>query len=446
MEAPIELLSRILTKEFVRELYEESGAHFRESMFNPAMVIWLMIQGRLSGQRTLNNLLDTYREGVGGAFVEWQVEAKEALSRSTSGISQARSRVPVPVVYGVVAAIEEEIRMSHEKHTWQGQRAFIIDGTDFRVKAEGDLVKKYPPYRAGKRRSPWSNIRSCIGVDVVSGVALRPESGAMFGKVSVGEVPLAKRLMERLPKNSIVIADRGLGTFAVAYTAVKGGHDVLLRLTEARAKQACGKSAIKGEQEIVWQVGRKTQGLHAEIAHNATLDGRIIKHVLKRQGYRDIVLFLFTTLTHSVEDIVALYKLRWRVETDIRTIKTTIEMGLLDTRSVNMVEKEIALGIAAYNIIRHLMAYGAKRSNIEPRDISFSRYRSMIRTLGAHVLYEKTSESERLGFEEWLTKDLQQIKIPQRPGRSEPRKILRQPRPFPFLVGSRSRARKNNLA
>ena len=89
--------------------------------------------------------LVSYREGVGGAFVEWQVKAKDALSRSTSGISQARSRVPVPVVYGVVAAIEEEIRMSHEKHTWQGQRAFIIDGTDFRVKAEGDLGKKYPP-------------------------------------------------------------------------------------------------------------------------------------------------------------------------------------------------------------------------------------------------------------------------------------------------------------
>ena len=38
-----------------------------------------------------------------------------------------------------------------------------------------------------------------------------------------------------------------------------------------------------------------------------------------------------------------------------------------------MLEKEVLFGIAAYNLVRAVVAIAAKKLNIEPRKISFSR-------------------------------------------------------------------------
>src|SRR4029077_8499436 len=58
--------------------------------------------------------------------------------------------------------------------------------------------------------------------------------GAKFGSQAVGEAELAKRVIARLPKKSIVLADRNFGVFSVAYEASQAGHDFVMRLTDQR--------------------------------------------------------------------------------------------------------------------------------------------------------------------------------------------------------------------
>ena len=61
----------------------------------------------------------------------------------------------------------------------------------------------------------------------------------------------------------------------------------------------------------------------------------------------------------SAHELGALYKMRWNIEVDFRTIKATLEMDVLRCKSQPMVEKEIAVYFLAYNLVRWAMAKAA---------------------------------------------------------------------------------------
>ena len=61
---------------------------------------------------------------------------------------------------------------------------------------------------------------------------------------------------------------------------------------------------------------------------------------------------LVTTLLNPMfVSVGALYKMRWNIEVDFRTIKATLEMDILRCKSQPMVDKEIAVFFMAYNLV-----------------------------------------------------------------------------------------------
>jgi hypothetical protein len=90
------------------------------------------------------------------------------------------------------------------------------------------------------------------------------------------------------------------------------------------------------------------------------------------------LLYLFTTLELPVTEIVDMYGLRWNVETDLRSLKRTVGLHQLGSKSVDMVEKELLLAIAAYNLVRAVMCLAARRANIGPRQLSFSFVQTVV--------------------------------------------------------------------
>ena len=51
-----------------------------------------------------------------------------------------------------------------------------------------------------------------------------------------------------------------------------------------------------------------------------------------------------------------LYAQRWQIEVDFRSIKTHMGMEMLRCKTPDMVEKEIAVNLLAYNLIRNSIA------------------------------------------------------------------------------------------
>ena len=90
-----------------------------------------------------------------------------------------------------------------------------------------------------------------------------------------------------------------------------------------------------------------------------------------RRG-KAIQLYLVTTLDLPVEQILELYGFRWNIELDLRSLKQTVHLHSLRSTTPAMAEKELVLGVTAYNFVRAAIWAAAQAANLDPRRISFS--------------------------------------------------------------------------
>ena len=67
---------------------------------------------------------------------------------------------------------------------------------------------------------------------------------------------------------------------------------------------------------------------------------------------RVYVTTLLNAKRYHKQELAMLYKERWKIELDFRSIKTNMGMEMLRCKTPDMVKKEITIHLLAYNIIR----------------------------------------------------------------------------------------------
>jgi hypothetical protein len=154
---------------------------------------------------------------------------------------------------------------------------------------------------------------------------------------------------------------------------------------------------------------------------------------------RTLVTTLLDPAIVSVMALGALYKMRWNIEVDFRTIKATLEMDVLRCKSRAMVDKEIAVYFLAYNLVRWAMAKVALLADILPRCLSFTGIK---RLLGAFAdQLRRTSCNQVRTVIASVTACIATLRLPYRPDRIEPRAKKRRPKKLPLLTVPRQLAR-----
>jgi len=140
----------------------------------------------------------------------------------------------------------------------------------------------------------------------------------------------------------------------------------------------------------------------------------------------------------SARDLGALYKMRWNIEVDFRTIKATLEMDVLRCKSRSMVE-EIAVYFLAYNLVRWAMAKAALLAGILPRALSFTGAKRLLNVFADQL--RRTSSNEIHVLITTVQRCMVTLRLPQRPDRIEPRAKKRRPKNLPLLTMPRQVAR-----
>src|SRR5262249_42304645 len=74
---------------------------------------------------------------------------------------------------------------------------------------------------------------------------------------------------------------------------------------------------------------------------------------------------------YTRDDLAHLYRARWNIELDWRSIKDVLRMDVLRCKTPELVRKEIWTHVLAYNLIRTVMAQAASQAGTSPRSISF---------------------------------------------------------------------------
>jgi putative transposase len=162
-----------------------------------------------------------------------------------------------------------------------------------------------------------------------------------------------------------------------------------------------------------------------------------------QKGFRTRRIVIATTLLNSelytAENIATLYRQRWQVEIDIRSLKTHMQMEELRCKSPSMVRKEIYCHMLAYNLVRSAILESALIFDKRPRQLSFT---GAMQAMNAFLSAVAAQGSNLEAQYQNMLKAISEQKIGDRPDRIEPRLVKHRPKPYKLLNEPRSKARK----
>jgi hypothetical protein len=238
------------------------------------------------------------------------------------------------------------------------------------------------------------------------------------------------------------LADALLATWWIIEASIRRQADVVMaqhgkRITDFTRGEQLGKC----DHIVQWPRPPKPKWMSAEqYAHypafitlrEVEVNGRILVTTLMDPKYV------------SAGELGALYKLRWHIEVDFRTIKATLQMDVLRCKSRSMIDKEIAVCLLAYNLVRQAMAKAALLSDVLPRVLSFTGAKRLLSAFADQL--RRTSGDDARALIATVLRSIASLRPLQRPDRIEPRAKKRRPKKLPLLTMPRQVARDLILA
>jgi len=395
-------------------------------IYVPVVVLWLLVAQRLHAGAPMENAVMDLLRGLPAGFWprpckrirEWH-ENGNPPSSNTGAYSLARQALPLSIVQKSCDHIFEQLVAQMSELAAEGApRAFLLDGTSMRAAHSPELCKAYPAGSNDYGESHWPLIRVLVAHDLHTGLAMRPEWGAMHGDEAVSEQGLLKRAIERLPGGSTIIGDANFGVFSVAYAAAQRQHPAVLRLTTERARRLAklaGETLRDGiDRELVWTPSPYDRKSHPDLPADACVKGRLlVREVQPNDGSKAFLLPFFTTSPSSTEEVYELYGQRWAIETDLRQLKSMLCLDQLTCTTPDMVAKEIEMGITAYNLVRAMIGLASQQSGIPPRGYRFTKVRRILETFGPVLANAPNQQQAQRIFSQMMT-FVQQSKLPKR--------------------------------
>jgi hypothetical protein len=418
------LYRRLIGSAFVQTALQRHRPNSRQRLYTVPVVFWLMIVQRLQAPGSLSRAVAQVRRSRLGPLLRRTVKK---ISRRTGGFCRARLRLPIEVIQELTDYLTSEL----ERQLVEPGRSpvYILDGSSVTLSHQPELVNKYPPGNNQHGASHWPIVKMVVLHEARTGLAVAPAWGPMYGPQAVSEQVLAERLFPRLPAGATVLGDRNFGIFAMAYKLQQRQCDVVLRLTVDRAQKLLGGKVRAGmDERVVWKPSAADRKTNPDLPVEAAVAGRLI--VAQWAGWREPVC-LFTTLELAPTEVVELYGWRWNIETDLRSIKQTVRLQQITVKSNDMLEKELYVAIAAYNLVRAVICHAALLAKVHPRELSFTHVYYLIEACLPELLAYSTSARARRELNT-LIREAASCRLPRRKKqRSYPRELWLRRRSYP---------------
>lgn len=438
----LSLFVRLLPAAFFAALQANEKLRQNNRVYTHAVVIWLMIGQRLWGNASMETAVLELLGSLPEDF--WPRPCKRLqvgpegqrpkLSGNTGSYNKARQNLPVTIVEQCADQVFTQLTRQVERELPVPRRhAFFVDGSTMRMPHSQALCAVYPPGRNQHRESHWPLLRIVVAHDLYSGLAMRPQWGPMNGDHAASEQGLLEQAIDRLPGDSVVAGDANFGIFSVAYAASQRGHPVVLRLTGVRAKYLAGEELRDGiDRRIQWQPSREDRRSHPQLPADASVAGRlVVRQVQPSNGNQPLLLALFTTLAEEAGQVIELYGQRWNIETDLRSLKSTLGLEQLTCTTPAMVAKEIDIAMLAYNLVRAVIYMAAQKAGLTPRQFGFTRVRNVLNAFGPRIA-AASDEREAQQLLDHMMYYVSQAKLPKRNRKrpSYPREVWAKPQTY----------------
>jgi hypothetical protein len=374
------------------------------------------------------------------------------LRFSASAYGQARTKLPLDLF----ALLLTRLCASVQPHVsdagrWHGHRTFLVDGS-------GCSMPDTPALQEAFGQS--TEQRPGCGFPVARLLGLFHAGTGLLLKLVVApllthDLARVQQVHPTLEPGDVLVADRGLCSYAHLALLVRGGVHAVLRVgarqivdfTPGRPFVTPGvrrTPVVKGiprsrwltalgvhDQLVTWLKPKTCPSWLAKetlAALPETIVLREVRYQVGTPGFRTRQVTLVTTLldpeSYPVTDLAELYRQRWQIETSLAHLKTTMQMDVLHCKTVPGVLKELTVFAIVYNLVRMVMGHSAMLQHINVERISCL---DALRWLG--------SPSTGMPL-------VALIVNPVRPHRVEPRVKKRRPKSFPFMIKPRQELRQ----
>jgi hypothetical protein len=368
------------------------------------------------------------------------------VADDTASYCEARQRLPEDVIWDLARRSGQSIHdKADARWLFQGRPVKLLDGSTVVMPDTEANQAEYPQSRSQKPGLGFPIARILVIISLAVGTVLDAAMGPHHGKQS-SELGLYRQIRDQLQRGDIALADRFFCNYWVIADSLRRGVDVIFRLHQTRkADFRRGRRLGPDDHIVTWPKSQRPDWMSPDeyAALPKELELREIRVRIKDKTKRTRELVIVTTLLdakkYSASPMGDLFRQRWHAELDLRSLKTTMGMEMLRTKTPEMVRKEVGMHLLAYNLIRGVMAEAARGRDLQPRELSFNGARQTMRAFEATHLYEPKQIAADFPL---LLGLISQKRVGDRPDRYEPRAIKRRPKPYRLLTMPRGEAKR----
>ena len=418
----------------VARIVREEVGNQRDRIYPPLTTLGLFIEQALSADGAC-------QDAVARNLSERTARGMTNCSLSSGPYCKARKRLPLQLIQRLAVATGERLeRMSRKPWKWRGRAVKLLDGTTISMP---DTAVNQAVYPQSGEQQPGLGFPLAMLVALISlstGAVLRWATGPCRGK-GTGKQALFRTLMPDLSPGDIILVDRYHCTYFTMAMLAECGVDIVTRQHQRRLTDfERGRQLGRKDHLATWYRPQRPPWM--DEATYARMPERLTVRETEVAG-RVLVSTLTDARAVSPLDLDALYCQRWQVEVDLRSIKAVMGMDILRTKSPGMIDKELAIYLLAYNLLRALMARAAAATDVLARALSFKGALQLLLAFQQHLRWAGKVSAETMITH--LLGAISQMVLPIRPGRVEPHAIKRRPKPHKLLTVPRQIAREQIL-
>jgi DDE family transposase len=431
---------QILSRTLVEAACRLCNHRWRERLYTPWITLGLFLSQILSDDHSCDDAVDR--------FQKYRYDrGQPAVSPETTSYCEARQRLPEPLLWDLVRRTGQAIHHT-AKRSWlfHGRAVKIADGSTVIMPDTPENQAAYPQQKSQAPGVGFPILRLLVIFSLAVGTVLQAAVGPYQGK-QTSELALLREILDQFQPGDIFLADRFFCSYWVIAALQARGVDVVVRLHQCRiADFRRGRRLGREDHLVTWSKPKQIPEWMSRAEYEAmpaqltVREFRVrVKDRTKRVRQLVVVTTLLDARTYGTKELGDLFRRRWEAELNLRSLKTVMEMEMLRTKSPEMVRKEVAMHLLAYNLIRGIMAEAAWLGEVAPSQLSFTGALHTTRAFEENHLYDPAQIEADFPR---LLELIRQKRVGDRPDRYEPRAVKRRPKPHPLLRMPRKKAKR----
>jgi hypothetical protein len=408
----------LLPDSTIKGICEEYGYYFRTRLLTPFVTIFHMVAAAISREGSFQSAWHNIGE----------------TGRSDS-LSRARKRLPLEVWEGLAQWIADQIDDEFKQQgLWRGHRVIGIDGTCVSMSDEEELENVFGKSGSRQGRSRFPIVRVVFAVVLNTMVTI----GHKVGSYRTSENSLFTEIIKKLSPGDLIIGDRRYAGAKLYVEYMHAGIEFITKAHQRLKVELLKKVDVLGNDDFIVQLPIPDMYRRKEHTLPQSIDVRVIKVKARVRGQKE-TFWLVTSLLYAkrypAEEIIILYKKRWKIEELIKEIKIWLGADVLRSKTEEGIYKELYARVIAGNLIHWLMLKATKKNRKDMERISFS---ATVRLTASYSLKMSVAPFWMLPLlYDDLLERIANSKVACRPGRIEPRLKKRDQKHYGLLKISR---------